>query len=92
MTVKRIELEGRAGRVAIEREGDNIRIDSIIRDPGKEQAWLTRVVSSKQLVHADASENELWSLAQIIQRRCDGVRGTNGDIDDYYRELQRFAD
>ena len=92
MTVKRIELEGRAGHVAIEREGGNIRIDSTIRNPGKEQAWLTRVVSSRQLVHADASENELWSLAQIIQRRCDGVRGTNGDIDDYYRELQRFAD
>ncbi len=92
MKVKRIELEGPTGHVAIEREGDRIRIDSIIRDPKGEQAWLTRVVSSKQLVHADAGENELWSLAQIIQRRCDGVRGTNGDIDDYYRELQRFAD
>jgi hypothetical protein len=92
MTVKRIELEGRAGHVAIEREGGNIRIDSIIRNPGKEQAWLTRVVAAKQLVHADASENELWSLAQVIQRRCDGVRGTNGDIDGYFRELQRFAD
>ena len=92
MTVKRIELEGRAGHVAIEREGGNIRIDSTIRNTGKEQAWLTRVVSSRQLVHADAGENELWSLAQIIQRRCDGVRGTNGDIDGYYRELERFAD
>ncbi len=92
MNVKRIELEGRAGHVAIERDGDRIRIDSILREPKGEQAWLTRVVSSRQLVHADAGENELWSLAQIIQRRCDGVRGTNGDIDGYYRELQRFAD
>lgn len=92
MKLTRIELEGRAGHVAIAREGENIRIDSIMREPKDEQTWLTRVISSKQLVHADASENELWSLAQIIQRRCDGVRGTNGDIDDYYRELQRFAD
>lgn len=92
MKIKRIELEGPAGRVAIEREGEQIRIDSVIRDPGKEQAWITRVVSSKQLIHADASESELWSLAKTIQRRCEGYRGTNSDIKAYYDELLRFAD
>ena len=92
MTVKRIELEGRAGHVAIERQGEYIRIDSTLRNPGKEETWLTRLVSARQLVDDDGGENELWGLAQIIQRRCDGVRGTNGDIDGYYRELQRFAD
>lgn len=91
MKVKRIELEGRAGHVAIERDGENIRIDSTIRNPGKEQARLTRVVSSRQLVHAAAGENELWSLAQIIQLRCDGEAMLDA-IAGYYRELERFAD
>jgi len=26
------------------------------------------------------------------QRRCDGVRGTNSDINEYHDELMRFAD
>ena len=87
MKVKRIELEGRAGRVAIEREGGSlaIRIDSIVRDPKGEKAWMTWKVNAR-------ATGELFKIAQIIQRRCDGVRGTNGDLDDYYRELQRFAD
>lgn len=92
MKIKRIELEGPAGHVAIEREGDRIRIDSILRNPNGEQAWLTKVVAAKQTIAADAVESVLWAVAKIIQKRCDGVRGTNGDIDGYYRELERFAD
>ncbi len=87
MKIKRIELEGRAGHVAIERETGSlaIRIDSIVRDPKGEKVWMTWKVNAR-------ATGELFKIAQIIQRRCDGVRGTNGDIDDYYRELQRFAD
>jgi hypothetical protein len=93
MKVKRIELEGRAGRVAIEREGDSIRIDSIISDPGKEQAWVTETVSATKLRAADDGERaRLWDIATMVQRRCDGVRGTNSDINEYHNELMRFAD
>ena len=43
MQTRRIELEGSAGHVAIERHRGSaiIRIDSILREPKKEQAWMT---------------------------------------------------
>ena len=88
MRTKRIELEGNAGHVAIERENGStmIRIDSIVREPKNQQAWMTLHVDS-----SDVSDDELFKIAEIVQRLCDGVVGTNSDIHDYYRELQRFA-
>ncbi len=44
MRTKRIELEGPAGHVAIERQrgGTTIRIDAIVREPKPgQQAWKT---------------------------------------------------
>lgn len=91
MRTRRIELEGRAGHVAIERPrgSTTIRVDSIIRDPAPEtgqQAWRTWELDAR------IGEDELFKVAEQIQRRCDGVRGTGSDIHDYFRELQRFAD
>jgi len=88
MRTRRIELDGRAGHVAIERQpgSTTIRIDSIIRDPkAGEQAWKTWELPA----HID--QDELFKVAEVVQHRCDGWRGTNSDIHDYYRELQRFA-
>jgi hypothetical protein len=90
MRTKRIELEGRAGHVAIERQRGSatIRIDSIIADPGKgEQAWKTWEIDTK-----GTDDTELFWIATEVQRRCDGVVGTNSDVEGYFRELQRFAD
>jgi hypothetical protein len=90
MRTKRIELEGRAGHVAIERPrgSTTIRIDSMIADPRKgEQAWKTWEVDAK-----GTDDTELFWIATEVQRRCDGVVGTNGDVDGYYRELRRFQD
>lgn len=90
MRTKRIELEGRAGHVAIERQRGSatIRIDSVIANPGKgEQAWKTWDIDAK-----GTDDTELFWIATEVQRRCDGVVGTNSDVDSYYRELQRFAD
>ncbi len=88
MRTKRIELEGSAGHVAIERERGSatIRIDSILREPKGEQAWMTWEIDGR------SSDEELYKIAEIVQRRCDGVRGTGGDIDGYFREMQRFQD
>ncbi|MCC7350203.1 MAG: hypothetical protein IT446_06505 [Phycisphaerales bacterium] len=90
MRTKRIELEGRAGHVAIERQRGSatIRIDSIVADPGKgEQAWKTWEIDAK-----GTDDTELFWIATEVQRRCDGVVGTNSDVDGYFRELQRFQD
>lgn len=88
MRITRIELQGSAGHVTIERPApsDTIRIDSTLRNPKGQEAWTSWELPG------DASEDELFRIAQLVQRRCDGVRGTNSDIHDYYRELQRFAD
>ena len=93
MKIKRIELEGPAGHVAIAREADSIRIDSILREPKGEQAWVTQHVSAAALRAADDAERaRLWEIATMVQRRCDGYCGTNSDIDEYHSELMRFAD
>ncbi|MEX2388793.1 MAG: hypothetical protein WD534_13020 [Phycisphaeraceae bacterium] len=42
-------------------------------------------------VQADC-EDDLRSMAECLQEQLDGIRGTNSDIHDYFRELQRFAD
>ena len=42
-------------------------------------------------VQADCDE-DVYSMAECLQRHLDGVRGTNGDIHGYYRLLQYLAD
>ncbi len=86
MQTTRIELEGAAGHVAIERRSGDavIRIDSMVRNPRGEQAWMTWTIPAR------SGDDELLKIAALIQQRSDGVRGTNSDIHDYFRELQRF--
>ena len=89
MRTKRIELEGPAGHVAIERQrgGTTIRIDAIVREPkAGQQAWKTWEVEAR------IGDDDLYAIAQEVQRRCDGVVGTNGDVQGYFAELQRFQD
>ena len=93
MKIKRIELEGPAGHAAIAREGDSIRIDSILREPKGEQARVTRHVSATALRAANDTERaRLFEIAAMVQRRCDGYRGTNSDVEEYHTELLRLAD
>jgi len=87
MRTTRIELEGSAGHVAIERprNTDTIRIDSIVRNPKRgQQAWKTWELP------ATVSDDELFEVATEVQQRTDGCTGTNSMIHDYYREMQRF--
>ncbi len=88
MRTTRIEFEGTAGRGTIERAANSptMRIDSYLRDPQPgSQTWKTWNLS------AHAGEEEMLEVARELQRRTDGVRGTNGDVCEYLRELQRFA-
>jgi hypothetical protein len=87
MRTTRIELEGDAGHLAIERprNGTTIRIDSIIRNPKRgQQAWRTWELP------ATVSDDELFQIASEVQQRTDGCVGTNSMIHDYFREMQRF--
>jgi hypothetical protein len=89
MRTKRIEIEGSAGHVAIERSAGEttIRIDSIVRDPQRgQQAWKTWELPAR------ISDDELFKVASEVQVRCDGGTGTNSMVHDYFRELQRFQD
>jgi len=88
MKITRIEIEGTAGHVAIAREtgSPTIRIDSILHDPKGQQAWVTWEIPAR------TDDDELFRIAQVVQRRCDGVRGTNSMIHDYFNELLRLAD
>ena len=90
MRTKRIELEGRGGTVAIERQRGSatIRIDSIVADPkGGQQAWKTW-----QLDARDTDDTEMFWICTEVQRRCDGTVGTNSDVHGYLAELKRFQD
>ena len=86
MRTVRIELEGSAGHAAIERRRGSatIRIESILSNPRGEDAIMTWEVA------AGIESDELFRIAEVLQRRCAGVKGTNSDIHDYFRELQRF--
>lgn len=90
MRTRRIELEGSAGHVAIERERGSatIRIDSIIANSRKgEQAWKTWELEAR-----DTDDTEMFWICTEVQRRCDGVVGTNSDVHGYLAELKRFQD
>jgi hypothetical protein len=89
MRTTRIELDGDAGHVAIERKAGEttIRIDSIIRDPKRgQQAWKTWELPAR------TSDQDLFKVAIEVQFRTDGGTGTNSMIHDYFREMQRFQD
>ena len=43
------------------------------------------------IVEADCEE-DVWSMAEILQRHLDGCKGTNSMIHELFRELQRLAD
>lgn len=89
MRTRRIELEGSAGHVAIERERGSatIRIDAIVREPMPgQQAWQTWEIAAR------TGEGDLFKLAQAIHHRVEGHAGTNSDVHGYLAELQRFVD
>lgn len=85
MRTTRIDLEGHPGNYA-----------TITRRRGSdliEVTILTPVLPNGRTHHVQADcEEDLWSMAECLQEQLDGVRGTNSDIHDYLRELQRFAD
>jgi len=90
MRITSIEL---AGRVA-EGKAMPMAFARIHRALDSEQIEVTILVPGGERTHhvqADCEE-DLWSMAECLQAHLDGRKGTNSDIHEYYRELQRFAD
>jgi len=87
MRITRIDIEGTPGSghyATITRKRGAEFIEIIILTPAEPNGRTHHV-------QADC-EDDLWSMAECLQETLDGQRGTNSDITDYYRELQRFAD
>ena len=66
----------------------------ISRKQGDEHITVELIIPGGERTHhvqADCDE-DIWSMAECLQYHLDGYRGTNSEIHDYHRELQRFAD
>ena len=89
MRITRIDFEGRApgsGHYAtISRRQGSHWIEVTILTPYQPDGKTHRI-------KADADDNELFNHARNLHLAIEGRQGTNSDIHDYYRELQRFAD
>jgi hypothetical protein len=86
MRITRIELEGHGHTATIERRRRDD--EAFIYVELRSRRPATR--PNAHWVCAD-QEEDLFSMAEILQHALDGYRGTNADINDYYRELARFA-
>ncbi|MCL2641830.1 MAG: hypothetical protein FWD53_13350 [Phycisphaerales bacterium] len=87
MRIKRIEIDGTTGHLAIERQIQNarIRIDSIICNPNPgQQAWQIWDLP------AAISDEELFKVATAVQHRTDGCIGTYLMVLEYFVEMQKF--
>ena len=85
MRITRIDFEGRPGHyaMAVRRRGDDW-IEVTILTPENPDGRTHHVM-------ADCQE-DIFSMAECLQRELDGHRGTNSMIHDYYRELLRLSD
>ena len=66
----------------------------ISRKLGDEHITVELVIPGGERTHhvqADCHE-DVFSMAECLQSQLDGYKGTNSDIHEYYRLLQRFAD
>ena len=96
MRITSIELAG-APTWASERTGQTglprafARIGRKLGDEHITVELLAHGCERTHQVQADDADDQ-WSMAQILQHALDGHRGTNTDIEAYYRELRRFAD
>lgn len=87
MRITRIDFEGATGNgryatATRRRNADHIEVTILTADEPDGRVHH---------VLADCEE-DIFSMAQCLQHELDGHQGTNSDIHDYYRELQRLAD
>ena len=85
MRTTRIEIEGRPGHYAtVSRKQGARNIDITMLTPDEPDGVT---------IHADARDaGSIRYAAAWVQKRLDGHQGTAGDIEDYVRVVQTFAD
>ena len=91
MRIASIELDGRIepghrlprALARISRKRGSAHIEVALLRPNHPQ------ITHQVLAHDDEG---LWSMADCLFETLEGHHGTNSDIHDLYRELQRFAD
>ena len=87
MWTKRIDLEGKAGHLVIERNGRVFTITSTLNYPdGVQQECKTWELPTS------ICDDELFKVAIEVQYRTDGGHGSNSTIHEYFYEMQRFQD
>jgi len=85
MRITRIDFEGRPGHYATAaRRRDPDWIDVTILTPEAPDGRRHHVMAD--------CEEDIFSMAECLQRELDGHRGTHSMIHDYYRELLKLSD
>ena len=83
MKIARIDVSSTKGRATIFRSGTDIVIN-ISRLVGRDDSW---VVPARATAAGDRR-----TAARRLQIELDGIHGTNGDIAEYLRVIETFAD
>ena len=89
MRVLRIDLVAAAGSFAFLRRkmaGRHVDVEILWRCPDE-----SGYTEHTHHVRAD-DRDEQWSMAKILQHALGGYEGTEGDIAEYFRIIQMFAD
>lgn len=87
MKVRSITLEGENGLTA------TISREQPAKGPENIFCQINDAQGTPVTIHWTALDDatDQRRMAECIQNRLDGCRGTNSMINDYYREIQRFA-
>ena len=94
MRTTRIEIEGPNGTATIGREDRRILITGtrVTRVVERRDGEGVPVAEAFQLVGRADNHDANVVVARMLQKYLDGHRGTEGDVADYLRVIQAFAD
>jgi len=95
MKVTRMTVEGARGWARLSRADGNIRIEAkwlgrII--PGTKRDMLVFETAVWEVAARSDDDVRLELAARRLQATLDGYEGTNGDMAEYLRAIQNFAD
>ena len=92
MRTTRIDIEGQTGKATIFRSGDEILINLARRTEAGNTTIRRGIGHNDSWVISARSQWEQADAAAKLQRALDGQTGTAGDIADYQRVIETFAD